>query len=109
MKDLIFKHPIKIKQTTIYKGESLDNPNPVSYCRFCTVFTQLGIVTVLDFEWKNNFGVDKWTEFSTILDGEIWRAELKEGKLNDFRIKWMATHFIKTVFIKYTDTLDLDT
>lgn len=70
-------------------------PTADHYERFCTVFTKNGIVTVIDFEWPNNFGVDRWVEFQTVLDGEVWAASLNgECRLSDISLKWMATYFM---------------
>lgn len=101
MRELKFKNPIAVKQTTIHQGESFEHPAPDYYSRFLTVYTKYGIVTVLDFDWKTNSGNSSWTEFRTIIDGEMWNAELPETRLSDLQIKWMATHFIKACIDAY--------
>lgn len=97
MRDLIYKEPRKLTQVTIEDGKRLDNPAPEYYSRFSVLYTKYGVVTVLEFDWKTNFGQSRFAEFRTMHNGLLYSADLNEVRLNDRCLRWMATHFAKTI------------
>lgn len=97
MRDLRYSEPYKLTQIKIEDGKRLCNPAPEYYSRFSVVYTRYGVVTVLEFDWKTNFGQDRFTEFRTIHNGLLYSATLNEGKLSDRNVRWLSTHFAKTI------------
>lgn len=97
MRRLIYDTPRKMIKSSICKANSLQNPDANHYSRFVTVETFLGYVLVLDFDWQHNFGKHMWTEFSIIIQGVKYSALVKEGKLSDRQIKWLATNFANNI------------
>lgn len=96
MRELQYKPPFKVKSTRIESGERLfDKENKRYYSKWSTVETKLGVVTVLEFKWETNKGVDRFSVFSTVLIGWKFTAYLDEVGLSDRNLKWLSTHFIK--------------
>lgn len=100
MRTLKYRKSYRVTQTSIHKGESLNTPEPCYYERFLVLETKYGLVTAVDFDWQTNTGKIFMTDFATIINGIKYSATLDEGKLSDRQLKWLATHFAKTIHEK---------
>jgi hypothetical protein len=97
MRDLKYKEPSKVLAGKIEDGKRLHGDGETHYSRFSVVYTKYGIVTVLEFDWETNLGRDRFTEFNTVFNGLKFSADLNEQHLTDRQLRWLATHFAKTV------------
>lgn len=97
MRELKYKDPVKLRSSRIENGKRLYDSEGKYYNRFSTVYTKHGIVTVLEFNWQTNSGKIIFTEFNTVFNGLIYSADIEEARLSEIKIKWLSTHFIKTI------------
>ncbi len=97
MRYLQYKERRPVKGSSIQYGKRLDAPADAYYSRFSVVETEYGLVTVIEMNWATNTGKIIFTIFSTVVAGYKYEAELNDARLSERNLKWLSTHFIKTV------------
>lgn len=98
MRDLKFREKYKLRRTQIEMGKYLHDTDKKYYEKVSTVFTNKGIVVVIEWDWETNSKPIRFTCFKTLINGWIYEADLNEKRLSEMQIKWLATHFINTIF-----------
>lgn len=90
-----YQPPVKVARTIVEKAARIDGDGQALYSKFSLVTTKTGLVAVTELDWRHNTGTDRFTHFTTVKDGFRYSAYIKETRLIDIKLKWLATHFMK--------------
>lgn len=97
MRNLIYKEPYRIRNSSVEKGLYLYENKPLYFEKVSTVLTQYGVVIIYECDWVTNPSPVRMTIFKTVVKGFVYTAELNEQRLSDQQLKWLSTNFIKTI------------
>lgn len=96
LRDLKYDKPQRMTHSSLSTDHASQFPEG-SCDKSLSVLNPLGVVVVYSINWKTNSLPQRFTVFTTIKDGLLYRAWLNDGVISDKCIKWLVTHFLKTI------------